>query len=196
MKNESSMRFGYKAQAIVRCILTLAFSFSLKAAGSSAEMERIPGLKAKGGVGKLEIDPARTSNDFKDIVEDMAATPTGALQFWTWLQGNAEALKCLGQPGVLPLVHEVIVPGIMRERIIDVVNVGEEKRRRPEWRRNYLGLLANEFSKNGSFVTSALSRYDLPEHAQHFMIRFRTSDGKVLANADGKPILVSITAPR
>lgn len=172
--------------------MVLSLSFGTLAFGE--EYEVVPGLIVqKGGVQRVGIDTEIETKDRTDSKSDPVAAPVGSLKFWTWLKGDAASLDYLKKPGILPLEQEVFVSkGMFGEKKIDVKIEGEEVMKRPDWRAGYLDLLGDEFKKKGYFITSEVSRYQPESGPRRYNIRFRTSDGRLLAFAPNQPIIISV----
>jgi hypothetical protein len=178
-------------------ILALCLSLTSTTA-FSREKESIPGLEVEGGGVQRVGTDAIPNGDAKEFQEFEKKGEVGALQFWTWLKGNATALELLMKPNIFPLTHEVSAIEVFRKRPVAVDNIGTEKKTRLLWQREYRRTLQAEIktNKDGKFVTSALSRCSSEVPAARYQIQFITSEDKVLADGNGKPITIEVATPR
>ena len=107
---------------------------SLVEAGRGRGVERVPGLTvSSAAVQIVALGADGDGKEFKETVDEMAVTSPGTLQFRASLQGDAAAFALLRRPGILPITHEVTACGGLRERIIEVQQVGLQEKTRPGW---------------------------------------------------------------
>lgn len=175
----------------------LLFCLSAPPTAKAIEVEKVPGLTAKGGAQRIG-EPLADGKEFKEFTEELTTQSSGTFQFWTWLEGDGATLEFLKAPGILPITHELVAFHALRSEIVDVTNLGLQRTRQPGWRTTYLDLLAGEVNKRRSFISSALSRSgsSLPPASNGYRLQFRTSSGKLLAGANGRPLFVPVTLPR
>ncbi|HEY3900457.1 MAG TPA: hypothetical protein VGM54_17750 [Chthoniobacter sp.] len=160
-------------------------------------IETVPDLSVKSaGLVPAGTDPGVDARDLKDIMAADQA-PKGTFEFWAWLQGDDKALDYLRKhPEILPLKQEVYVPTLFGPNFVHVEFVGAVITQRPGWAARYLEILAGELKTKGTFISSGLSRYAPAGNVSQYKIRFRTSDGKLLASADGRLLVATIIPGR
>jgi hypothetical protein len=167
-----------------------------KTIGAGGDVEVVPGLSAAGGTQRIGFD-RNLLVDPKEGPEEMSQVPRGTIQWWTRLYGNSQTLEYLSRPGILPVRHY----WLRREspitlRTMNVANVGEEKKRDPNWLPGYLQLLRNELrERRGRFTSSAISRPISSVERATYQIGILTRDGKELAGSDGHPIFWIVNLP-